>query len=236
MNVLGRLRSSFVAGLILVAPLAVTVFVLQFVFTRLTGTLNPVVQATRLTDYTADIEVVAQLLAVVLILLAITLVGYLASMGVGQRMFGSLERGVRLVPLVRTIYFGVRQVSESITERADGFDSVVLVEFHRRGAYSLGFVTNQAPDATRGVADEQLYTVFVPNSPNPTAGALLLLPESDVHEVDIPVRRGLRLLVTSGLSATEDDEADLPPGTVIEPGQGDTDRERGGGGVGSDRP
>jgi uncharacterized membrane protein len=157
-------------------------------------------------------------------------------------MFGSLERGVRLVPLVRTIYFGVRQVSESITERSEGFDSVVLVEFHRRGAYSLGFVTNEAPDATSDVSDEPLYTVFVPNSPNPTAGALLLLPESDIHEVDIPVRRGLRLLVTSGLSADEDDEGDLPPGTVIEPGRLEAGRQTtgtgtsSGSGAGGDRP
>jgi uncharacterized membrane protein len=175
-------------------------------------------------------------LAAVLIALVVTLVGYVASIGVGQRLFGSFERGVRLLPLVRTVYFGVRQVSESLSERSDGFDSVVLVEFHRRGAYSIGFVTSEAPEATREATGERLYTVFVPNAPNPTAGALLLLPESDIHEVDMPVRRGIRLLVTTGLSANEDDGS-LPPGTVVDPEHDpgrDRDRDRETPGAGAD--
>jgi uncharacterized membrane protein len=231
MDLLARLRSSFVAGVVLIAPLAVTVFVLQFVFTRLTALLRPVVVEIRPTLAATlglpDVTLIAQVLAAVLIALVVTLVGYVASIGVGQRLFGSFERGVRLLPLVRTIYFGVRQVSESLSERSDGFDSVVLVEFHRRGAYSIGFVTNEAPEATREATGERLYTVFVPNAPNPTAGALLMLPESDIHQVDIPVRRGIRLLVTTGLSADEDDDA-LPPGTVVDPEHdpgGDRDRD-----------
>lgn len=205
-----RIRNSFLAGLLLVTPLAVTIFVLQFVFARMTGLLNPIVQTTRLTTYTANVEIIAQLLAAVLLAAAITLLGYLASRGVGQRLFGSFERAIQFVPLVRTIYFGVRQVGESLTERADRYESVVLVEFHRRGAYSIGFVTNESPREARNDVDETLVNVFVPNSPNPTAGALLMLPESDVHDVDISVRRGLRLLVTTGLSTDTVDDEKLP--------------------------
>lgn len=214
MSVLTRVRNSFIAGVLLVAPLAVTVFVLQFVFSRLAGALNPIVRATRLTSYTANIEIVAQVLAAVSLALLIAALGDLASRSLGQRMFGSFERGVRLVPLVRTVYFGVRQVSESLVEPTAGFESVVLVESPRTGLYSVGFVTNGGPRAARDATDEDLYTVFVPNSPNPTAGRLLLVPGEEIHEVDMSVRQGIRLLVTTGLGADALDEEELPEGVA----------------------
>jgi uncharacterized membrane protein len=212
MSLSGRLRASFATGLLLVTPLAVTLFVLQFVFVRTAGLLNPVVQATRLTNYTGNVEVVAQLLAAVCIAAGITLLGYLASWSVGKRLFGGVERAIRLVPLVRTVYFGVRQVSESLVQRSAGYDDVVLVEFPREGVYAVGFVTNEAPRAAREATGEDLYTVFLPNSPNPTAGTLTLVPIADGYEVDMSVRRGLRLLVTTGLSVDDVDE--LPPGVA----------------------
>jgi uncharacterized membrane protein len=219
MNVLARLRGSFVAGLLLVAPLAVTVFVLQFVFRRVTELVRPLVRAIlpwlqATLAYGGDLVLVSQVLAAVLVALAITVVGYVASMGVGRRLFGGFERGVRLLPLVRTVYFGVRQVSESLVERSAGYDSVVLVEFPREGLYSIGFVTNDSPEVARRATGEDLYNVFVPNSPNPTAGALALVPDGDVHEIEMPVRRGIRLLVTTGLSVDDVDAEDLPEGVV----------------------
>jgi uncharacterized membrane protein len=212
MDLFGRLRGSFVTGLVLVAPLAVTVFVLQFLFTQVTSVLDPVVRTTRLTTLTGNIEFVAQLLAALLIAVGITALGYAASWGFGQRLFGGFERGVRLIPLVRTIYFGVRQVGESLSRRSDRFEDVVLVEFPREGLYSLGFVTNEAPDAVTSRAGDRLLNVFVPNSPNPTAGALVMVPEGQVAELDMSVRRGIRLLVTTGLSS-DDINGEVPDPT-----------------------
>ena len=222
MSLVARLRGSFVAGLVLVAPLAVTVFVLQFVFVRLTGAMNPVVRELGIAAYVGNIQVVAQLATAVLIAVVITILGDLASRQVGSRLFGSLERGVRLVPLVRTIYFGVRQVSESLMERSTGYDRVVLVQYPVEGSYVVGFVTNSGPSVTHDAVGEgeSVYTVFLPNSPNPTAGQLLLLRGSDLTDVDMSVRQGLRLLVTTGLSV-EDVADDLPEPL---PASDDTDR------------
>lgn len=97
MNVAARLRSSFVAGTLLVTPLAVTVFVLGFAFDRLTLILNPIVRTTGLTAYTGNIEIAAQLAAAVLLASALTLLGYVASAELGRRFFGGFERGLRLV-------------------------------------------------------------------------------------------------------------------------------------------
>jgi len=211
MSLAARLRGSFIAGIVLVAPLAVTALVLQFVFARLTRAINPVVAWTGLSGY-VGIQVVAQVLTAVLLAVGVVVLGDLASRQVGRRLFGSLERGVRLVPLVRTIYFGVQQVGESLIERSAGYDRVVLVEYPIEGSYVVGFVTNRGPSAAAAaVGDgEPVYTVFLPNSPNPTAGQLLLLRESDLTDVDMSVRTGLRLLVTTGLSV-DDVADDLPP-------------------------
>ncbi|ELZ75537.1 hypothetical protein C455_16128 [Haloferax larsenii JCM 13917] len=215
MGVWSRLQSSFVTGLVLVTPLAVTVFVLQFAFNRVATTIRPVVRQVNpvvadVLSYSGDIVLISQVLSALVIAATITFVGYLASMSLGQRLFGSFERGVRLLPFVRTIYFGVRQVSESLTEPTAGYDRVVLVEYPREGLYSLGFVTNDAPSAVTNEVGEELLTVFVPHSPNPTAGALIVVSPDEIQELDMPVRRGLRLLVTTGLSV--DDPETLPSG------------------------
>jgi uncharacterized membrane protein len=215
MRPITRLRNSFLAGLLLLLPLAVTVFVLQFVFNRVTPVIRPLVvriepQLRMSLGYDGELLFVAQVLSALVIVLVIVVVGDLASRDFGRRLFGSFERGVELVPVVRTVYFGVRQVAESLTERNSRYESVVLVEFPREGLYSIGFVTNESPRQVRQVADDDAVNVFVPNSPNPTAGALVMLPADDVYEVDMSVRRGIRLLVTTGLSVDDIDEAELP--------------------------
>ncbi len=231
MSLVARLRGSFIAGLVLVAPLAVTAFVLQFVFVRVTGAMNPVVRGLGVASYVGNIQIVAQIATAVLLVAVVIVLGDLASRRVGRRLFGSLERGVRLVPLVRTIYFGVRQVSESLIERSTGYDRVVLVEYPIEGSYVVGFVTNNGPAATADAVGEgePVYTVFLPNSPNPTAGQLLVLRESDLTDVEMSVREGLRLLVTTGLSV-EDAAEDLPdslPEPSDDPTHGAADAERG---------
>lgn len=225
MRLLGRLRTGFVTGLVLVTPLTVTLYVLYAAFTRLTGVLDPVVTATRLTTYTNDVTLVAQLVAAAILVGCVTLLGLVASQEAGRRLFGGVERAIQFVPIVRTIYFGVRQVGDSLLSRSTSYESVVLVEQYREGIYSVGFVTSESPAGTQSVADEPLYNVFLPNSPNPTAGRLVMVPESEVHEVDIPVREGLRLLVTTGLTVDELDEESLPDTVTDRPfADGEDDR------------
>jgi uncharacterized membrane protein len=220
MSLATRLRNSFITGLFLVAPLAVTLFVLQFAFEWVATTIRPVVRqvqpflATTL-DYSGDLVLVSQVLSALLIAIAITFAGYLASKSLGQRLFGGFERGIRLIPLVRTIYFGVRQVSESLTESTESYDRVVLVEYPRERHWMLGFVTSESPRSVSRTTDEDLLTVFIPHSPNPTVGKLMMVPEDELWELDMSVRRGFRIIVTTGLSA-EDMEDDLPAGVIAD--------------------
>ncbi|MFC6862305.1 DUF502 domain-containing protein [Halomicroarcula sp. GCM10025817] len=215
MTLTDAVKNSFVSGLILLTPLVVTLFVLRILVNWSLQFVDPVVQGTRLTLYTGN-EVAAQLVAAVLILAAITLVGYLAQKSIGQHLFGNIGRTVNFIPLVNTLYASVRQVATSLVERNTGYEGVALVEYPREGVYAIGLVTGDGPPEMEAVADEELYAVFLPHSPNPTAGRLLYLPGDQVHEIDMSVRRGMRLVVTTGMGA--ESESNLLPELAEENG------------------
>ncbi|MDF9745254.1 DUF502 domain-containing protein [Natrinema salsiterrestre] len=209
MNVSAAIKSSFIAGLILVAPLVVTLYVLRFLVNWTVRFVDPVVDAAGLTRYTANVEIVAQLLAVAVILAAIVALGFLAQRSVGRHLFGNVGRLVNVVPLVSTIYSSVRQVADALVERRTAYESVVLVEYPREDVYMIGLVTGESPEAVADFAGGDVYNVFLPNSPNPTGGKLVLLSEDQVHEIDMSVRRGMRLIVTTGMGE-ERESATLP--------------------------
>jgi Uncharacterized conserved protein len=179
-------RTSFVAGLVLIAPLVITLYLFQLLVGILLSAIDPVVQESNLGQYTA--ELIAQGIAVVSIATAILLVGALAQRKRGQQLFGRLGRLVTVVPVIRTIYATVRQISSSFTSGETAYDSLVLVEFPRRGVYAVGLVTSESPAAIVDVAEEPARSVFLPSSPNPAGGCLLFLPVSQIHEVDLSVR------------------------------------------------
>ena len=203
------LRDSFIAGIALIAPLVVTIFVLRVLVNWLTTFIDPVVQGTQLATYTANIHVVAQGLALVIIVSTVVALGYIAQRSFGQRVFGWIDRGIGLVPLVRTIYSSVRQVSNALVERSSRYESVVLLEYPREGIYALGFVTGDSPAQVESIAEGDVYNVFVPKSPNPTGGNLVMAPAEQVQHLDMSVRRGIRLLVTTGIAERQEELAEL---------------------------
>lgn len=203
MTLIDRFREHFVAGVVLVAPLAVTAFVLGVVADWSLVVVDPLVRETGLVAYTGNVELAARALALALIAAALTALGWLARRRAGRRAFGRVGRLVHFVPLANTVYRSVRQVATALVEQNTRYESVVLVEYPREGVYVLGLVTSEAPRAAAAVADEPVYSVYLPNSPNPTGGRLLLVPESQVHETEMSVRQGLRTILTTGVSADD---------------------------------
>ncbi|MFB6270515.1 MAG: DUF502 domain-containing protein [Halobacterium sp.] len=217
MRVKESLKSSFLAGAVLVAPLIVTIVILRFVANLVTGQVQPIVEGTRLAQYTANNYLLAQLLTIAVILVAVTLVGAFAKRPVGQRTLGKTGRLVGFVPVFRTIYGSVKQMASSVSTKDSEFDSAVYVEYERNGLYRLGLQTGQSPSDLETVAGEPARNVFLPGSPNPTQGALLLVPESRVHDADLSVRAAIRILMTTGMAdgsqadeILEIDESELP--------------------------
>ncbi|WP_415381209.1 DUF502 domain-containing protein [Halosimplex sp. TS25] len=204
MRVTSRLKESFVAGLILVAPLAVTLYILRILVSWSLQFINPVVTELGLIQTAANVEVAAQILAVVLIVSVITALGLLAQWSIGKHLFGNLGRTINVVPLVSTIYGSIRQVATSLVESGSQFERTVLVEYPREDVYSVGFVTGEGRSSIDEVAGERAHSVFLPNSPNPTAGRLVMVPESQIHETDMSVREGMGMIVTTGMGSEEE--------------------------------
>lgn len=198
-------KGSFIAGLVLITPLLITLYILDVLVTLALNYINPVVQEGNLTDYTQNVEIVAQIFAVVLIVSSITFLGFLAQKRLGQRLFGTLGRTVTIIPIVRTIYTTIRQISTSFSSSDSSYDSLVLVEFPREGVYSIGLATTESPEPINEVAGEPALNVFLPSSPNPAGGRLSFVPKSQVHEVDLSVREGMGLLMTTGANRASDD-------------------------------
>jgi len=163
------------------------------------------VESAGLAALTANTHLLARVLAAVIIVVVITLLGFLAQRPGGERVVGAFDRLVSLVPLVSVVYAGVGQVSDALFERDTRIQRVVLVEYPRLGVYSLGFVTGDGPDVADEVSGESTSVVIVPHSPNPTVGHLIVVPDSTLHETDVSVRRAVRMLVTTGVAEGADD-------------------------------
>jgi len=203
------LKNSFIAGLVLLAPLLVTVIALRIVLGWLRGLLGPLIDGTRLVAYVGDVELAAELLAIAIVVVTIAFVGYVAQRQVGSRAIDTLDRIVGVIPMVSVIYSSVRQVSNALLRQRTRYDRVVLVEYPRTGLYGLGFVTAESPATVVDALGEDAVNVYLPHSPNPTNGKLVVVPESDIRELDMSVSRGIRLLVTTGIAEDERELAAL---------------------------
>ncbi|WP_159899518.1 DUF502 domain-containing protein [Salinirussus salinus] len=203
MGLTRTVKTSLVAGVALIAPLLVTVIAFQLVFGWIRGFLTPIVESIGLVSL-VGIEVVAEVLALVILVLAIASLGYLAQRSAGAYVFGVVDRVIGLVPILSVVYNGVRQVSDALTRQESRFESVVLVEYPREGVYSFGFVTAETSDHA-SPPDEDTYNVYMPGSPNPTQGHLLFVPEEEFYPVDIKVSRAIRLLVTTGIAENREE-------------------------------
>jgi uncharacterized membrane protein len=217
------LRNSFLAGLVLVLPLIVTLVAFRIVFGWTIGFIDPIVTALGLQRLFADVRLAAQLATIGVILVAVTLVGYVARLNVGGRALGEICRFVNFIPVFRTVYGSVKQVASSFSERSETYDRVVYVQSPWEDVYSIGFVTGDGPADLGDQVEEAVYNVYQPASPNPTNGRLLLVPESRMEEAEMSVRQAIRLVMTTGVAATSEElerAADRDGVAIDLPGEG----------------
>jgi uncharacterized membrane protein len=128
-------------------------------------------------------------------------IGYLAA-GMLGRFFVRISEGVlNRMPIVRSVYGAVKQIFETIlAERANAFSKVVLIQFPRPGMWRIGFVTGMIPGNVQDVSEGGVLNVFVPNSPNVTAGFLVLVPPNEIVQVDLTPEEALKLVVSGGIA------------------------------------
>jgi uncharacterized membrane protein len=199
-----RFRNVFITGLLITLPIALTYFILQFLFKNLDA-LSPVFTKI-LINLGAPIPEGYRIpaLGLVITLLIVLTVGWFTTNFFGKRLILMGENIVGRIPFVRRIYKGSKQVVQSIAH-ADtrAFRKVVLIEFPRRGMLAIGFVTGEARGEVQENTFDDVLNVFVPTMPNPTSGFLVFAPPEELTEVDMTIEDGVKYVVSGGIVTTE---------------------------------
>jgi uncharacterized membrane protein len=194
---LKKLRNYLIGGLLVWIPIMVTVWVLRFVARILDQSLVLLPRAWR-PETLVGIYVPG--VGVILSLLLLFLTGLLVKNLFGGRMVAGLESLVRRVPVIGPIYGGAKTFSETVlTDTGRSFKQVVMVEFPRKGIFSIGFITSHDLEEVQAKTAQEVTCVFVPTTPNPTTGFIILVPKDEVVMMDMTVDEAFKMLLTLGV-------------------------------------
>lgn len=183
----------FLAGLLLWAPLSITIWVITWAFDVLDSVLPMALRSEAL------FGVHVPGFGVVVVVLFILVTGFLAANLIGQKLVEIWESIMRRIPLVRSIYSSVKQVSDTIlAPNGQAFRQAVLVQYPRQGSWTIAFLTGKPADEVAGHLPAESVSVYVPTTPNPTSGFFLMMPKSEVIELSIGVDAALKYVVSMG--------------------------------------
>lgn len=204
---LAQWRGNFLTGLAVLLPTVVTLAVIKWLFGTVSSLTDLLLfflpQTITHQDHgNGPMSWYWSLAAVLLAIVIVSVVGLLARHYIGKRLIAWLDTAMLHVPLLNKIYGTIKQVNEAFsTGSKTSFKTVVLVEFPREGMYSLGFLTSEKQDEIQMKTKEKLVCVFVPTTPNPTSGFLVLLPEEKVTKLDMSVADGIKYIISLGALA-----------------------------------
>lgn len=191
------LRTYFISGLLVWLPIVVTIVVLKFLVDLLSKSLELLP-----TSYQPDVLLGMHIpgIGVILTLAVIFLTGLLAANFVGSKLVALGDALMARIPLVRSVYTGVKQVTQTLfTPGGQSFRKVLLVEFPGPGIWSIAFQTGEVSQEIEGRLKEPMISYFVPTTPNPTSGFLMMAPRSKVIDLDISVDQALKLVISLGV-------------------------------------
>jgi uncharacterized membrane protein len=212
-SLFARWRSSFLTGLAVTLPALLTLAAVKW----LIGTISSVTDLLlfflprSLThealvypyDGKGEMRWYWSLVALVLAVVLISVVGVLARYYIGKKIIDWTDRALMRVPLLNKIYAAIKQVNDAFAGNKNSFKTVVLVEFPRVGMHSIGFLTSEQHDEVQKKTKEKVVCVFVPTTPNPTSGFLILVPEEKVTKLDMSVADGIKYIVSLGSLSPE---------------------------------
>jgi len=203
---LKRLRNYFLSGLLILAPLFLTVLVLSYLVRLADGfVVNPVFQLLPLQQMDARSRIVAaKLIIAVAVALFITLLGIAAQKFLFRRVLESGEAVILGIPVFNKVYRSFKEIAQAIFGEKTGiFKRVVFVEYPRKGILAMGFVTFEKPWALTDVTGKDLVSVFIPTPPNPATGYFIFVPREELVDAGVSVEEGVKLCVSIGAAAPQ---------------------------------
>jgi uncharacterized membrane protein len=202
-----RLRGYFLTGLIIVGPVAITVYVVWWFINLIDGWVKPLIPQAYLPENYLPFTVPG--VGLIFGIFALMVIGALTANLFGRTIVSYGEMMLDRMPVVRGVYKLLKQIFTTVFSKAGtSFKRVGLIEFPRRGLYAIVFISSEPPAEVKEKVgnDEELMTVFLPNAPNPTTGFVLFMPKKDVTLLDMAVEDGAKLVVSAGLVAPRQQE------------------------------
>lgn len=199
-GLLAGLRASFLTGLVVIAPIGLTIWLIWTVVGWIDGWVLPFVPAQYRPDQYIGIDLRG--VGVIIFLIFTVIVGWMAKGLIGRSLISWGEGLVDRMPVVRSVYAGLKQIAETVFAQSEAnFDKACLVQYPRPGIWAIGFISTEAKgEINRRIPhDEQILSVFLPTTPNPTSGFLLFVPKADVILLDMGVEDAAKLIISAGL-------------------------------------
>ena len=191
-SIFAKIRNYFFAGAVVLIPIGITIY-LSIVIIKISSKilpkeLNP--------NYYLPFDIPG--VEIIIALLIITLTGWVSLSFLGKKFFEILNNVLKKIPILRTIYSAIGQMTESFTKSDNKQKSVVLLEYPRNGVWAVGFATKENEGLIKNKLKEDVVNVFVPTTPNPTSGFLLMVPKKDLIYLDVTFEQASKFIVSAG--------------------------------------
>jgi uncharacterized membrane protein len=191
-----NVKQLFINGLFAILPIVVTIYVLYLVVSFLDNILGGFVELI-IGKSIPGVGLVASIGLIIFM-------GFIVTNYLGSKLIKLGEKLLEKIPIISNIYFGVKQIINAFSiQGKEMFNKVVLVEYPRKGTYALGFITGQCKGEVQDRTSAELINVFIPTTPNPTSGMLILVPNEEIIYLDMSVEEGLKLIVSAGIVVPE---------------------------------
>ena len=191
-SLFSSIRNNFITGVVVLIPIGITLYLTLFII-RFSGRIIPkeINPNNYLPFNIPGVEIV-------IALIVITLIGWLSLSFLGKKFFEIFNNILKKIPILRTIYSAIGQMTETFTKSDNGQKSVVLLEYPRQGIWAVGFATKENEGIIKNKVGEDIINVFVPTTPNPTSGFLLMVPKKDLIFLDVTFEQASKFIVSAG--------------------------------------
>lgn len=191
-SIFAKIRNNFIAGVVVLIPIGITLYLTLFIIRVSSNFIPKEINPNNYLPF--DIPGVEILIALIII----TFIGWLSLSFLGKKFFELFNNILKKIPILRTIYSAIGQMTESFTKTDNKQKSVVLLEYPRKGVWAVGFATKENEGLIKEKIKEDLINVFVPTTPNPTSGFLLLVPKKDLIYLDVSFEQASKFIVSAG--------------------------------------
>ena len=194
-----EIRKTLLAGLLVLAPITLTAYILYALFRFLDGIFKETITQFLVEKLGLNLSAPIPGLGILALLCLIFLVGAVARNYLGRKLFGAWDYILNRIPLINRVYTAIHEISEAVlSEKREIFKEAVLIEYPRKGLYSVAFFTQDTQGPVQDRIDADVISVFLPTTPNPTSGYLLFVPKADAIKLDMSVEDAMKLVISGG--------------------------------------